>query len=321
MRLATLGTYWGNRLAVLIDDSLVDLSAAHAAYLEQTQRLRRDRAVQAAQLLVPPDINSLLLLGPDGWDRARATAEWARETFARDPERLRSCTWERQHAPITAASPRPGKIWCMGANYQQHRKEMAERRGEQANAQQTAQGFIKSPTAVIGPYDPIVYPPESEHVDFEMELAVVIGRGGRRISEAKAMDHVFGYTVFNDVSSRDIAIRDNGRMDRGKGFDSFGVMGPWIVTRDEVANPHDLHVTLRLNGELRQDARTSDMVFNIPQQIAWLTASMTLEPGDLISTGSPSGVGKIKPGDLIEGEVEGIGAIRNRVIAEEPSED
>jgi 2-keto-4-pentenoate hydratase/2-oxohepta-3-ene-1,7-dioic acid hydratase in catechol pathway len=131
------------------------------------------------------------------------------------------------------------------------------------------------------------------------------------------MDHVFGYTVFNDVSSRDIAHLDNGRMDRGKGFDTFAVMGPWLVTRDEIPDPHDLRIQLRLNGELRQDASTSDMMYRIPKQIAWLSTAMTLEPGDVISTGSPSGVGKIKPGDLIEGEVERVGAIRNRVVADD----
>jgi len=208
----------------------------------------------------------------------------------------------------------------MGANYRQHRAEMAERRGSQADPNQTAQGFIKSPTAIIGPYDAIIYPSESAHVDYEMELAVIIGRGGRRVSEERAMDHVFGYTVFNDVSSRDIANLDNNRIDRGKGFDSFGVMGPWLVTRDEIPDPYNLRITLRLNGETRQDASTGDMVYRIDQQIAWLSAAMTLEPGDMISTGSPAGVGKIKPGDLIEGEVENIGSIRNRVIAEDSIE-
>jgi 2-keto-4-pentenoate hydratase/2-oxohepta-3-ene-1,7-dioic acid hydratase in catechol pathway len=316
MRLATLGTYWGDRLAALVDDELVDLSAAFALRLTRTEGLRRDRAIRLAALALPSEMNDFLLAGPPAWEHARDVVDWAGDAITRDRESLRTCTWRLDAAPITAACPRPPKVWCMGANYLQHRVEMAARRGEQANLAQTMQGFIKSPTAVIGPFDQIVYPPEAQHVDYEMELAVVIGTGGRRIAEAQAMDHVFGYTVLNDVSCRDVAALDNGRMDRGKGFDTFAVVGPWVVTRDEVPDPHDLHLTLRLNGELRQDTSTEDMAHRIPAQIAWLSQAMTLEPGDLISTGTPSGVGPIKPGDLIEGEVEGIGKIRNQVVAE-----
>jgi 2-keto-4-pentenoate hydratase/2-oxohepta-3-ene-1,7-dioic acid hydratase in catechol pathway len=318
MRLATLNTYWGERLAARVGDRIVDLAAAHAARLEAERRLRRDRAVRLAQLEVPPLINDFLLAGSAAWTRARGTIEWAATALAADPDRLTGAVWSLDRAPIGPVVPRPTKLWCMGANYMQHRIEMAARDNREAQQEPGGQGFIKSPSSIVGPTDDIVLPPESNHVDFEMELAVVIGTGGRRISQERAFEHIFGYTVFNDVSSRDIARMDNNRMDRGKGFDTFGVMGGWLVTADEVPDPHDLRVTMRQNGELRQDASTEDMVSNIPRIIWWLSQAMTLEPGDVISTGSPSGVAPIKPGDLLEGEVEGIGTLRNHVVEERP---
>jgi 2-keto-4-pentenoate hydratase/2-oxohepta-3-ene-1,7-dioic acid hydratase in catechol pathway len=298
---------------------VVDLSAAHAARIEAERGLRRDRAVRLAQLDLPPLINDFLLAGSPTWERARDTAAWAGTALAVDPERLPGAVWSLERAPIGPVVPRPAKLWCMGANYMQHRLEMAARDNREAQREQGGQGFIKSPTSIVGPGDDIVLPPESSHVDFEMELAVVIGTGGRRISEDRAFEHIFGYTVFNDVSSRDIARMDNNRMDRGKGFDTFGVMGGWLVTADEVPDPHNLRVTMRQNGEVRQDASTEDMVSNIPRIIWWLSQAMTLEPGDMISTGSPSGVAPIKPGDLLEGEVEGIGSLSTRVVAELPA--
>jgi 2-keto-4-pentenoate hydratase/2-oxohepta-3-ene-1,7-dioic acid hydratase in catechol pathway len=316
MRLATMNTYWGERLSALVDGVLVDLSAAHAARLERAQGLRRDRAVRRARMEIPPEINDFLVLGPSAWDRARELIDWAGEIGQRDPDLLRNCRWEIEDAPLSAVIPRPSKLWCMGANYMDHRREMAERNQQQAQLDQGGQGFIKSPTSIIGPYDTIVLPPESQHVDYEMELAFVIGHPGRRIPEERAMEHIFGYTVFNDVSARDIVRKDNNRMDRGKGFDTFGVMGSWLVTADEVPDPHNLKVRLKLNGELRQDGTTADLISRIPRQIAWLSSSMTLEPGDMFSTGTPSGVGPLSPGDLIEGEVESIGEIRCQVIAE-----
>jgi len=316
MRLATMNTYWGERLSALVDGVLLDLSASHAARLERAHGLRRDRAVRRARMELPPRINDFLVAGPSVWDRARELVEWAREIAKREPDLLRDCRWKIEDAPLGPVIPRPSKLWCMGSNYMEHRIEMAERNNLEAQAEQGGQGFIKSPTSIIGPYDTVVLPPESQHVDYEMELAFVIGRPGRRIPEEKAMEHVFGYTVFNDVSARDVARRDNNRMDRGKGFDTFGIMGGWLVTADEVPDPHNLKVTLKLNGELRQNGTTADLVSNIPRQIAWLSSAMTLEPGDMFSTGTPSGVAPMKPGDLIEGEVEGIGEIRCQVIAE-----
>jgi 2-keto-4-pentenoate hydratase/2-oxohepta-3-ene-1,7-dioic acid hydratase in catechol pathway len=316
VRLATLNTYWGERLAAQVGDRVVDLTAARAARLEDERGLRRDRAVRLAQLELPPLINDFLLAGSPTWDRARETVAWAAAVLAGDPNRIPGAVWSLERAPLGPVVPRPAKLWCMGANYMQHRIEMAVRDNREAQQEQRGQGFFKSPSSIVGPTDTIVLPPESSHVDFEMELAVVIGTGGRRISQERALEHIFGYTVFNDVSSRDVARMDNNRMDRGKGFDTFGVMGGWLVTADEVRDPHNLRVTMRQNGELKQDASTEDMVSNIPRIIWWLSQAMTLEPGDVISTGSPSGVAPIKPGDLLEGEVEGIGTLRNRVVAE-----
>ncbi len=315
MKLATLDTYWGQRLAVVLGDYLVDLSAGHAARLHQDQGEPRARAAARAAREMPSDVHALLESGPDALARAAELAAWLEAVSADDPERLASFRWPVGQLPFAPAVPRPSKIWCVGANYREHKREMAARSGT-APPPDRLRGFLKPPSALIGPFDPIVLPPESQHVDHEIELGVVIGRRGRRIAEEAAMDHVAGYVVFNDVSSRDVPVLDQGRMDRGKGFDTFAVMGPWLVTKDEVPDPHHLALGLRVNGELRQDGNTSDMVFGIEPQIAWLSAAMTLEPGDVLTTGTPSGVSPIAVGDVLEGWVERVGHHRNAVVAE-----
>jgi len=179
--------------------------------------------------------------------------------------------------------------------------------------------FNKQTTCLAGPYDDID-PGVTEQLDYEVELGVVIGKPAKRVTEADARNHVFGYFVANDVSARDWQ-RHSPTFTMGKSFDTHGPIGPWIVTADEVADPHGLRVRCSVNGELRQDAETSELIYNIWQQIAYLSTAFTLEPGDLIATGTPSGVGVarqppvfLKPGDVVRCEVDGIGAIENRVI-------
>jgi 2-keto-4-pentenoate hydratase/2-oxohepta-3-ene-1,7-dioic acid hydratase in catechol pathway len=169
---------------------------------------------------------------------------------------------------------------------------------------------------VIGPGAPIVYPREGREVHYEAELAVVIGRRARRVPRERALDVVLGYTCANDVSERVIqrAEMDMGALVVGKGFDSFQPLGPWIATG---LDPSDLRVQARLNGKTRQDSRTSDLLFDVPALIAYLSAAITLEPGDVIITGTPAGVGAMRPGDVVEIEVEGIGVLRNPVVAED----
>ena len=180
--------------------------------------------------------------------------------------------------------------------------------------------FSKAPTAVTGPYDQIPYDAKvSEQIDWEVELAVIIGKNGKNISENEALDYVFGYTVVNDVSARNLQHRHGGQWLKGKSLDGACPMGPWIVTRDEL-DPNNLNVMTRVNGVLKQDSNTSHLYFKIPQLIAELSLGMTLEAGDIISTGTPPGVGFarkppefLKPGDLLETEIEGIGRLQNRI--------
>jgi len=200
----------------------------------------------------------------------------------------------------------PTKIVCLGRNYAEHAKE----RGNEVP--ERPMFFLKPPSAVIGPEDEIVLP-KSSHVDYEAELAVVIGKRLRNVRSEDAQDAILGYTCFNDVSDRDAQAWEKNWI-RAKAFDTSAALGPAVVTPDEVAEP--FHIVLRLNGTTKQDGTTQDLVVPIPRIIEELTAFMTLEPGDVIATGTPAGVGPLSPGDLVEVEIDGIGVLRNRVRME-----
>ncbi len=222
----------------------------------------------------------------------------------------------RLNSPI----PRPRKnIVCLGLNYHDHWAETLGRRGEPLPSVPVF--FTKSPTAVIGPYDDIVYPSATAELDYEVELAVVLGRSGKDISRDDALDFVAGYTILNDVSARDLQ-RTHGQWFKSKSLDSFAPLGPYLVTKDEIADPHDLDMELTLNGQPRQRSNTRNMIFKIPEIIEFLSQDMTLEPGDIIGTGTPAGValgmsppGYLKVGDVVETRIEGLGFIRNKVVA------
>lgn len=223
-------------------------------------------------------------------------------------------------APIRPAR----NVFCVGWNYAEHFKEGNAGRG--ADALQEIPDhpalFSKNPDAIVGPEAPVWYPRGySEELDWEVELAVVIGRQGRDIAAADAFDHIFGYTIANDVSIRDIQRSwHGGQWFKGKNFDSHLPLGPWIVTADEIPDPQALRLTTRVNGVTKQDSNTRHMVFTIPRILQELSAGMTLRPGDVIITGTPEGVGMgrtppewLKPGDVMELEIEGIGVLRNPV--------
>ena len=220
-------------------------------------------------------------------------------------------------AKLLAPIERPGKFLGIGMNYSKHAEE-AEKLGL---ARPTTQlWFNKQTTCVAGPYDDIV-PGVTEKLDYEVELGVVIGLSAKGVSEAEAKDHVFGYLVANDVSARDWQLKSP-TFTLGKSFDTHGPIGPWIVTADEIADPHALTVRCLVNGEVRQESSTEQLIFNIWQQISYLSTAFTLEPGDILATGTPEGVGVgmtpptfLKPGDVVRCEIDGIGAIENRVAA------
>jgi 2-keto-4-pentenoate hydratase/2-oxohepta-3-ene-1,7-dioic acid hydratase in catechol pathway len=225
---------------------------------------------------------------------------------------------------LTAPIPRPRKnIMCLGWNYAEHAKETALLRGQEAKAPEYPVFFTKAPTTVNSPYGNIIIDPTvSEEIDWEVELAVIIGKGGKNIPEEHALSHVFGYTVLNDVTARDLQSRHK-QFFKGKSIDGYCPMGPWIVTVDEIEDPQQLAVRLRVNGITKQDGNTSMMIFPIRTIIAILSKGMTLEPGDIIATGTPSGVGFtrnppefLKAGDVMETEVESIGVLRNVVVNE-----
>ena len=221
------------------------------------------------------------------------------------------------HAPI----PRPAKnVFCVGWNYLEHFEEGAQKLQEKRELPKHPVFFSKAVTAVNGPCDTVPYDASiSTSLDWEVELGVVIGKGGKNIAEAEAMKHIFGYTVVNDVTWRDIQRRHGGQWHKGKSLDGTCPMGPCMVTADSL-DPADLHVVCRVNGVVKQDSYTRHMYFKIPRLIAELSLGMTLEPGDIISSGTPEGVGFartppefMKPGDLLETEIEGIGTLRNPI--------
>ena len=261
------------------------------------------------------DVLDLLLSGEELWAELRTAAGRARGGIPLASAKL--------HAPI----PRPPRnVFCVGWNYSEHFEEGKQARGQsgpQLAPQEIPQFpslFTKNPATVVGPDAPIIFPaPHSEQLDWEAELAVVIGKGGRDIAEAAAMSHVFGYTCANDVSVRDVQRRHGGQWFKGKNFDTHLPMGPWIVTADDL-DPSDLAIRSRVNGVGKQDSRTKFMVFKIPRLIAEISAGCDLWPGDMIITGTPAGVGfartppeYLKVGDVVEVEIEGIGVLRNPI--------
>jgi 2-keto-4-pentenoate hydratase/2-oxohepta-3-ene-1,7-dioic acid hydratase in catechol pathway len=225
---------------------------------------------------------------------------------------------------LQAPLPVPRRnVWCVGRNYHAHAKELATSVFKASNADPQAWPivFTKVPECVVGPTDEVHLPGAaiSDQIDYEAELAVVIGKGGKNITQADAMSHVYGYTIVNDVTARDVQMRHQ-QWDMGKSFDTFCPMGPWIVTADEM-DGRKTRVRCWVNGELRQDGPTENMIFDIPTLIETISRGITLYPGDIIATGTPAGVGMglnppryIASGDVIRVEIDGIGQIENRFV-------
>jgi len=221
---------------------------------------------------------------------------------------------DRRDAYWFAPVPRPGKLICVGLNYRDHAAESNMPIPERPVI------FSKFSTCVIAPGEPVVIPATSQQVDYEAELAVVIGRRAKNVKASRAIDYVLGYTAFNDVSARDFQFAD-GQWQRGKSCDTFAPMGQTIVTTDTITDSHKLSIKLVLNGQTMQDSNTDQLIFGIPELIEFLTESITLEPGDVIATGTPPGVGFarkppvfLKPGDQMEVLIEGIGGLGNSVV-------
>ena len=294
MRFCTYQVGGEPRVGIVAENGVVDLRA-----------LARRRRLPS----VPDDMLALIAEVPTL--ELRALAREAR-TWVRAGGEAVPVARARLLAPI----PRPRKnIVCMGRNYAEHAKESGNAPPE------VPVFFTKPPTAVVGHDAPVTHHAVTEQLDYEVELVAVIGRRARSVAPAKALEYVFGYTVMNDVTARDLQRRHQ-QWFKGKSLDTFAPLGPWIVHRSAIPDPQRLRLSMRINGEVRQDSTTASMVFTVAQLISVLSMGMTLEAGDLLATGTPAGVAMgmnppkwLQPGDVMEAEVEGIGLLRNRVVA------
>ena len=309
MKLYTFAAGSRRSIAAESRGQLVDLPVAYAALL--TARGPQPGALRA----LPAELLAFLALGEPALVAARETlAFMAKRPALPVGERA---TYLFEETKLLAPIPRPGKILCSGLNYRSHVEE-----NPNAKFLADPRFFAKLPNTVIGPGEPIRHPGERYQVDYEVELAVVIGRAVPRATPAdRVMDHVFGYTILHDVSSRYIQFKDNNEV-MGKNFDTFCPLGPCLVTADEIPDPAKLRLRTLLNGAVMQDRTNEDWIFPLPRLLAWLSQAMTLEPGDVISTGTPAGIGWfrqpqvfLRPGDVCRLEIEGIGVLENPVVA------
>lgn len=290
MRLVSFGERGRERAGVLVDDTVIDISVIDASLPNTVKGLLESKALS-------------------GLARAVSNIDQALKETHRGIWNLSDV---RLGPPITD----PSKVICLGLNYADHAREQNKQPPEKPLL------FAKAPSVLAGPADEIVIPKLDECVDCEAELAVVIGTTTGKIGEENAMSAVAGYMVFNDVSARHIQ-RSERQWFRGKSFDTFGPCGPALVTPDEVPDPHSLAISSRVNDRVMQKSTTSELIFNIPFIISYISQSMTLCPGDIIATGTPAGVGVfrdpplfLKPGDLVTIEIEEIGRLENKVVAE-----
>jgi acylpyruvate hydrolase len=297
------------RLGAFADGVVVDLNAAYRALLEERGERR---AGELAGEAVPPEMLAFL----DAGDRAMNAARDALKLIARlgaDSARERGLARRAESVRLRAPVTRPTKLILVGLNYRDHAEEAGMKIPEVPTI------FSKYSNCAIGPGEAIKIPKVSAMIDYEAEYAFVIGRAGRDIPPDRAMDYVAGYTIVNDVSCRDYQMK-TGQWMIGKTFDTFAPMGPYLVTRDEIADPHNLEISLHLNGERMQHSNTRNLIFKTGYLIAFLSQVFTFEPGDVVSTGTPAGVGYarkppvfMKAGDRVRVEVEGLGALENPV--------
>ncbi len=305
------------RVALALGDAVMDVNRAYAAMSFRAGSPRPDALADA---LCPPDMVELIEGGEESLAAVKKAAAFVKRMRAKCEEELFRegilLPAENVAAGLAAPVPRPGKILCLGLNYRDH----AEESGIPIPPEPVV--FSKAATSVIGPGEPIELTRQTVKVDYEAELAVVIGKEAKRVRAQRAMDYVAGYTCLNDVSERHYQLeKAGGQWLLGKSFDTFCPLGPALVTKDEIKNPHALAVSFRLNGRLMQRSNTRHLIFDIPAIIQYLSHVCTLEPGDVISTGTPGGVGFarkppvfLKPGDECRVEIAKVGVLENPVV-------
>jgi len=318
MKLATFSYQDQERIGAIDDTGqIVDLERAYATYLREAEAA--PQADQLAAAILGRDMIEFLERGERSLDAARKALTYANTRENKDDGGI---FFDRHNVRLMAPVPRPGALVSAGKNFSDHVAEMASKKGPAAPV-----AFLKLPGTVIGPEDDIPHPPEVKNLDYEVELAVIIGKPCVDVSEEEALDYVAGYSAFNDISARDVIRSENktGIHLMGKSFPGFAPMGPYLVTADEIPDPQNLKVKLSVNGEVRQDSNLGYMIFNIRAMIAYWS-QMGLNPGDVLTTGTPRGVAAgrkpdqapwwLKPADVVEAEVEKVGYLRNRIVAE-----
>ncbi|MFZ4452684.1 fumarylacetoacetate hydrolase family protein [Salibacterium aidingense] len=290
------------------EDKVIDL---HGACLSMLKNDKHPRAASVAEAYVPSNTLELLQGGEESLEFAKKAVGYIQsDASAGEKEEW---TFARSEVRIEAPVTNPSKIICVGHNYREHILEM----GREIPTHPVV--FAKFANAVIGPEDDIPYPEITEKLDYEAELAFVVGKKAKNVKEKDALDYVAGYTIVNDISARDLQKRTLQWL-QGKSLDGSAPMGPWMVTKDEVKDPDNLDISLRVNGEERQRSNTESLVFNVSGLIAFLSEIMTLEPGDVICTGTPGGVGAardpqvfLQDGDVVDIEVSDVGVLKNKV--------
>lgn len=286
-------------------DKVIDLQQAYLKMLVHTEQI--DKAY-TSETLLPSDPVNFFKLGKVAFDRAKEAV-----AFIADQEVL-VASFSKEQVVIGSPVQNPSKIICIGTNYKDHVKEMKSAIPDYPVL------FAKFANALIGPEDAIEKAPATEQLDYEVELAVVIGKEAKEVKESNALDYVAGYTIGNDISARDLQKRTPQWL-QGKSLDRSTPIGPWLVTTDELIDPSTLAITSRVNGEIRQASNTSELIFSVPYLISFISQLITLSPGDIILTGTPDGVGFaqnppqfLKPNDIVTLEIEGIGVLENKVI-------
>ena len=304
--------------AAISETEFVDLEAAHAAAGRPRDRL-------------PGDMVAFLTAGDAAHAAALSAIDYTQANLGSKTADGSPLVWKREHLRLLPAVPRPGKILHTSVNFTSHKNEVANFKSEEWRAQNWGAfhykhptGFLQAPSSTVGTDAEVVIPRFTEQLDYEVEIATVIGRKAKNVSQENALDYVAGFCVFNDISARDIQAREHANkvILLGKSFDTSCPLGPWLTTRDEIPDPEHLQMQLRLNGELRQNANTSEMIYGIRELVAWWS-QITLEPGDVITSGSPAGViaGRenpvwLKPGDRVEATIERLGTLVSIIAAE-----
>lgn len=317
MKLVTFSREGFSRIGALLTESnqVVDLNYSYQAQLQSEGKYRYK---EIAEAFVPAKMEAFLQGGEESRELAKKAVEYALENTAAFAHKL---VYNKEEVKVEAPVLNPGKMICVGHNYREHILEMGREIPENPVV------FAKFANTIVGPEDDIPYYPISEQLDYEAEFAFVIGKQARNVSEEDALDYVAGYTIANDVTYRDIQRRTLQWL-QGKSVEGSAPMGPWLVTTDEITDPSGLEIVLTVNGEERQRSNTKNLVFTVQKLVAFLSNLMTLEPGDIILTGTPGGVGVarepqvfLKDGDVVKVEIDRIGALENKVALQEGAKE